>query len=146
MTQSGRRKASVDGLFQTKKEVHWHLDQTNADITAFRNDVADWYKGNLSNPNAIILVKKFNDFFTRWQTFYNDAKSSWHAYGGWVEQSENWRRRLIGWRQTFIANGMKPTTPNPELPPKERPWINSMLIAAGGGLLGAYLTDKLVRR
>lgn len=145
MAGSRGKSSGVSGLFQSKEEVHWYLNQTNADMDAFRNDVQRWTASKTSGED-IATVKGFMDFYSRWKKFYNEALKAWYAWGDHTQQIDAWRRRLIGWRQTFISRGMMPVTPNPEIPHRRDPMINSVLVAGLGALVGGYLTEKFVRR
>jgi len=132
------------GFFRTRKESGEHLRQTDADMTFFYNDVLRWGSGN-PNPDDQTSVKGFIDFYNRWKVYLRAAASSLLNFGH-VDESENWRRRLAGWRATFIGRGMRPTTPEPQLPPKRDPLIVPVLVAASGAVLGAYLIDRVVSR
>ena len=120
-------------IFRFPSEVKAHFAQTDADMTAFRRDVLLWAQGK--NGADLEAAKGFDAFYKRWKATDHED----------VDDSENWRRRLIGWRQTFIHRGMQPTTPHPELIPKKDPYIIPVLIGAGGAFLGAYLIEKFVR-
>lgn len=115
-------------------EVRSHIAQTGADIDVFYRDVLRWAAGKTSEPDKA-AVKGFIEFHNRWRASTVDD----------IEDSENWRRRLIGWRRTFIQRGMQPTTPDPELLQHREPYIVPVLIGAGGAFLGAYLIEKFVR-
>lgn len=144
MAGRGRDASSVSGIITTRNEVKWYLDQTNADVDNFLVDVGRWFATNKA-PDDQLIVERFKVFFNRWKKFYEDARGRFPR-NEIIEQTANWRRRLINWRRAFVARGMKPTTPDPELPPQKAPWIHGMLIAAGGAVLGGYLTEKLIRR
>ena len=134
----------VGTLVRTKEEVFGHLRQTDSDYNTFRDDVNRWAQGKKGDDMA--LVKSFNEFYGRWKEFLTSMQERWYGWGGHVPSSENWRRRLIGWRKVFIHRGMKPTTPDPELEHSQTPHIIPILVATSGAVLGAYITDKILRR
>lgn len=133
----------VDGFFRTKEEFLGHLEQTNSDMDTFHKDVLRWGAGKSGEDQG--MVTSFTEFYHRWKSFYKSSASTWFGWGDYVEASENWRRRLIGWRKVFISRGMKPTTPDPELFPATAPHIVPVLVAVSGAVIGAVVTDYLIR-
>jgi len=135
--------SSVDGFFRSKEEFLGHLEQTNADMEAFHLNILRWGVGKSGDDQT--MVSKFVEFYHRWESFYKSRASTWFGWGDYIEASENWRRRLIGWRKVFIARGMKPTTPDPELFPSSTPHVVPVLIAVSGAVIGAVVTDYIIR-
>jgi len=132
------------GIFRTREDSASHLRQTESDMTTFYADVLRWSSGN-PNPDDQRAAAGFTDFYHRWKEYLRTAASSILNFKQ-VDESENWRRRLAGWRATFIGRGMRPTTPEPQLPPQRDPLIVPIVIAAGSAVLGAYLIDRVIRK
>ena len=141
---TGRSSSTVEGFFTSKDEVRWYVNQTNSDIESFAVDVAAWaaVSGNVEDKTA---AKNYMTFKNRWAAFYPEALGSvWRSDA--IQQIDQWRQRLIGWRRIFMARGMKPVTADPEIPRRKEPWVHSILIGATAALLGGLLTEKFVRR
>jgi len=135
-----RGQNDVKGIFPSKSEARSHLLQTASDMDFFRGDVARWGQGKSGEDS--LMVASFNDFYSRWAQFLSKAMGSTYS----TTESENWRRRLIGWRKTFIYRGMRPTTPDPELNPSETPYIVPVMVAAAGTVTATLLLDWFLHR
>jgi hypothetical protein len=130
----------VKGVFFTKDDANSHLLQTASDMDFFKGDVARWAQGKEGDDR--LMAASFNEFYARWVKFLSNMMGKTYS----TTESENWRRRLIGWRKTFVYRGMRPTTPDPELNPPETPHIVPIMVAAAGTVTATLLLDWLLHR
>lgn len=132
--------SEVKGIFPSRDEARSHLLQTASDMDFFRGDVSRWGQGK--GGEDAHMVASFNDFYARWAQYLSNAMGKTYS----TTESENWRRRLIGWRKTFIYRGMRPTTPDPELNPSETPLIVPIMVAAAGTVTATVILDWFLHR
>ncbi len=124
-------------------QIRDYLKQTDADMTATRDDVFKFAKASADQAvrNA---AKKFIQFYTRWKAWYIDTVDGW-MYNSYVETARAYRKRLNEWRKVFKPKGIALTTPDADVEHrKATPW-ETIAIGAGGVLLGGLVTRWLLK-
>jgi hypothetical protein len=150
--RGGLRGEELGGpLVWTPGQIENLADQTNTEIWALARDYS---KGIASGAINHAQLASFKAYFNEWEGFYGTLKA-WYArvpfvgpllWGGTVDRVEEYRTRLVGWRNLLISVGGRPSAPAPVLPPKGDggapatvKWIAGAAIVVGG----AYALGKV---
>jgi hypothetical protein len=139
-------KTKIRGLgstvLWTPSQIATHLAQTDLDMNHTRKDVVRAYTER-APPIKKELKDSFLEFIGVWKKFHADA-NTW--MGGNVERSEEFRRRLSGWRGLFGQHGVKFSTPEPVIHTSADYESITRKVMIGVAIAGgAYLAVEIIK-
>lgn len=120
-------------LIWTPGQVNDYLRNTN---TMFQMVNADYKKAVAEDKLPQQLRDNWNKFTTDWNAFYKDSKGS--IWGGTVTRAEDYRKRLVEWRDR-VAKYTQVTSPPVHVEPRSEleQSLTRMTTGMGIGALAA---------
>jgi len=146
----GLRGEEISGGILTPGNIKNNADQTNSEVWALARDYS---KAIATGAINHAQLASFKDYFNEWGKFYGSL-DSWYGsipfvgpltWAGTYDRIQEYRSRLVAWRNLLVRAGGATSSPAPVLPPKDDGGSNMIKWVAGAAIVvgGAYALGKV---